>query len=74
MIDMRNVCIILLRNPKGEDHFEDVRTDGKVRLKRHLKKHDERVGEGLPSEWIPYFISSKDINSCSYAAYVGSLY
>jgi hypothetical protein len=45
MGDMRNACIILLRNLKGGDHFKDPRIDGKVRLKWNLKKHDQRVGD-----------------------------
>jgi hypothetical protein len=40
MADMRNACIIFLRNLKGGDHFKDLRVDGTVRLKWTLKTHD----------------------------------
>jgi len=41
--DMKNACNILVKQTKVRDHFEDLRVDGGITLRRNAKKLGMRM-------------------------------
>jgi hypothetical protein len=46
-MELKNSYSILIGNLKGKDHLKDITVDGRIIVKRILRKQDVRVWAGI---------------------------